>query len=179
MIPKLQYHFDRLEEIKTEVLQPVLPLAQSQLQSSATGKWSLGQVLIHIVASEQLALQYMRKKSLGVNELENAGLMEPMKLLLLKLSQRLPIKYKAPKTIVDNTPVFSSKEELLTSWKNNRKELYKFLETINEKDVDKKIFKHPIAGMFNVSQGLEFLREHIIHHKPQIKRLIMKSKSNL
>jgi hypothetical protein len=176
MHPKLQYHFNRLEETKGEILAQISPMTPDAFAASAPGKWSLGEVLTHIVTSEQLALQYMRKKSLGLSALRNAGVIEPIKLLLLKLSQRLPIKYNAPTAIINNTPAFPGKDEIISVWKKDRDALMRFLETINENDVDKKIFKHPIAGMFNASQGLDFLREHIIHHQPQIKRLISKAK---
>ena len=63
------------------------------------------------------------------------------------------------------------KEELLKSWEETRQELKSFLESIEEKNIHKKIFKHPIGGMLNVIQGVAFLREHLLHHKPQIIKL--------
>lgn len=174
---KLEYHFDRLEQIKTEILSKISDLTDKDLELSAVGKWSLAQVLMHIITSEQLALNYMRKKSLGIDQLEKSGALEPLKLLLLKISQRLPIKYKAPKVIVEKTPTFPNKTEMVNIWDGDRRQLKLFLSGIAERDIDKKVFKHPIAGMFNAAQGLDFLREHIIHHKPQINRLLSRIKS--
>ena len=36
----------------------------------------------------------------------------------------------------------------------------------------KKIYKHFFAGRLNIQHALIFLREHIIHHQPQINRLL-------
>jgi hypothetical protein len=66
-------------------------------------------------------------------------------------------------------------EELLKMWEAERLKLKTFLTSIDEKHVNKLIFKHPIAGMFNIAQGVAFLREHLIHHQPQIVRIIRTS----
>lgn len=171
MNSKLQHQLRLLEKLKNDITEVVSHLNETNFKRSVGNKWSVGQILIHIVTSERLALQYMQKKSLGIDRLENAGFIEPIKLTVLKISQRLPIKYKVPKAIHDKTPEAPSKEELFRAWDLSRSELKSFLETIEEKNINKKIFKHPIAGMFNVTQGVAFLREHLLHHKPQITRL--------
>lgn len=172
MNSKLQHQLDLLEKLRTDITELIAHLDEMNFNRSVGKKWSVGQILIHIVTSETMALQYMRKKSLGIDKLENAGFIEPIKLTLLKISQRLPIKYKVPKAIYDKTPAAPSKEELFRSWEQSRSELKSFLETIEEKNINKKIFKHPIVGMFNVTQGVAFLREHLLHHKPQVVKLI-------
>jgi uncharacterized damage-inducible protein DinB len=174
MNAKLQQQFDLLEQSKNEIIQLVSKVDPAAFKTSSNNKWSLGEVLIHIITSEKLAVLYMRKKSLGVDSLKNSGILEPLKLTLLKISQRLPFKYKAPKTIRDHTPEAPEKEELFKLWEDERKKLKTFLSKIDDKHLDKKIFKHPIAGMFNVAQGVAFLREHLIHHEPQIRRLVSK-----
>jgi hypothetical protein len=60
-------------------------------------------------------------------------------------------------------------------WEEERSKLQMFLTSIDEKHINKKIFKHPIAGMFNAAQGVAFLREHLIHHRPQIVKLVKSS----
>lgn len=172
----LQNEWDKLERVRLSILDSISAVDEQSFQKSVRGKWSIGQILIHVVTSERLALQYMRKKSLGIDSLENSGFVEPIKLTILKISQRLPIKYKAPKGILEMTPKAISKEHLIALWDQSRSELKTFLHSIEDKNVNKKIFKHPIAGMFNASQGVAFLREHLLHHKPQILRL---SKSHL
>lgn len=171
MNSKLQVQFDLLEDARHDVITLISRLDEIGFNKGNGNKWSVGQILIHIVTSEKLALQYMRKKSLGVDSLKESGFVEPVKLTILKISQRLPIKYKVPKNIREKTPEPVSKEQLIQLWDQSRAEMKAFLESIEEKNVNKKIFKHPIAGMFNARQGVTFLREHLLHHKPQIARI--------
>ena len=92
---------------------------------------------------------------------------------ILKWSQRLPfLKYNAPKHVVANTPEALPLEELERRWNTERLELSAFLGTVKDKDLRKLIYKHPVAGRFDVVQCLVFMREHYHHHLPQIKRLL-------
>lgn len=162
--------FDKLEKTKSEVLVKVSALSETDYYKRIDNRWSVAQILTHILTSEQLALSYMRKKYLGVDQLKNSAWMEPSKLLLLQASQRLPIKYKAPKGIAEKTPEPLSFHELSTQWSTLRTDLSTFLHSIPDEHIRKMIFKHPIAGMFNATQGVTFLREHLMHHIPQIDR---------
>lgn len=173
---KLQHQFNLLEQTRTEIVNLLSDVDQASFERSMRGKWSIAQILIHVITSERLAVLYMRKKSLGVDALKDSGIIEPLKLLVLQVSQRVPLKYKVPTSIRDKTPVPPSKEEMLKMWEEERAKLSKFLSSIDDKDVRKMIFKHPIAGMLNAAQGVAFLREHLIHHRPQIVKLISTSK---
>lgn len=175
MNSKLQYQFNLLEQTRTEIVDLLSGVDQTSFERNVRDKWSIAQILIHVITSERLAVLYMRKKSLGVDSLKNSGVIEQIKLLLLRISQRLPLKYKVPTSIRDKTPVAPTKDELLAMWETERAKLKTFLSSIDDKHVSKMIFKHPIAGMLNAAQGVAFLREHLIHHRPQIVKLISRS----
>lgn len=172
MNSKLQRQFNRLESTREKIIQLLAPVDEGSFHRSENGKWSIAEILMHVITSERLALLYMRKKSLGVDALKNSGIIQPVKVLLLQMSQRLPLKYKVPPPIKEKTPVAPSKVELIKMWEEERAKLKQFLAGIEEKNVNKMIFKHPIAGMLNAAQGVIFLREHLLHHKPQIVRLM-------
>ncbi len=60
-----------------------------------------------------MSLIYMKKKSLGVDELDDSGILEALKFRFLQASQRIPmLKFKAPKAVVEHTPTSVSFDTL-------------------------------------------------------------------
>lgn len=172
MQPSLQKLFDLTEQKKARLLKEIRPLSADQLQMHPPGKWSLSQVFAHLIASEQLSVQYLRKKIQAIDEQPNTGLIEELKMWALIISQRLPFKFKAPKVVVDHTPVFKDVAEIESAWNQTRKELKDVLGRFGANHLTRKIYKHPVAGKLNIVQATRFFSEHIIHHQPQIKRLL-------
>jgi uncharacterized damage-inducible protein DinB len=169
---KLQRHFDKLEKERFSLMQRVKSLSPEQFQSAPPGKWSVSHILAHLIAAEQLSVQYMSKKILGIHEAENSGLWEECKSKLLTISQRLPFKFKAPGRVVELTKAQMTFEDIEHLWSHERALLKELLEKIHDDHIRKKIYKHVRAGQLNIQQALIFFRDHIIHHKPQIKRLL-------
>lgn len=164
---------EELEHQRQALVERVKQLTPEQFNHSpAPGKWSINHILMHIIEAEQLSISYMKKKKLGIDSLSNAGLAETLRLWLLIVSQRIPLKYKAPKVVADNTKKASSVAEVEARWEAVRKELISFLEGIEDGDIRKVLYKHPLAGRLDTRQAMVFFREHIIHHMPQIKRLM-------
>ncbi|HRF34344.1 MAG TPA: hypothetical protein PLM56_12645, partial [Cyclobacteriaceae bacterium] len=58
------------------------------------------------------------------------------------------------------------------AWSKTRMELKELLDRISDDQLKRKIYKHPVVGKLNMVQTVRFFREHIIHHTPQIKRLL-------
>jgi uncharacterized damage-inducible protein DinB len=175
--PVLQHNFEKLQADTKLLLKEVSALSSVTYHyRPAEGKWSISQILTHILTSERLSLSYMKKKSLGVDGLENTGIVEHIKFLLLKLSQRIPFHYKAPAKVVEQTPAPLSYGDLVRQWETLRHELHEFLSQIPEANLRKKIFKHPRVGMLDANHALQFLGEHMNHHKPQIMAIIQEQK---
>lgn len=168
---KLQQLFDLLESERNALLSELTLHDQQKLRlNSPSGGWSVQQIIAHLITSERLSIGYMKKKSLGITSLDDSGIVEEIKMVILKLSQRLPLKFKAPNVVVELTPEDQTLEQLKIQWDELRKELKSFLETIADQNVRKKIYKHPVAGRLDCAQALSFFREHFYHHYPQIKR---------
>jgi hypothetical protein len=129
-------------------------------------------VLAHLIVSEQLSIAYLNKKMLGIESTVNTGLKEEFKMIALIISQRLPFKFKAPRMVVDKTPVYENIDQLITVWETTRSELKMVLEKFQDNQMKRKIYKHPVAGMLNIQQALRFFGEHIAHHTPQVKNLL-------
>lgn len=172
MIQSLKKTFDALEQQRASLTEAVNAVSDEVYFRSPSAKWSIAQVIAHIITSERLSLMYMRKKSLGIETLKDSGVKQSLVFMLLKISQRVPLRYRAPKAVVDNTPEALSKEEAFARWEKARQELRDFLDTIPEKHGHRLIFKHPVGGMLDVRQAVGFMYEHVRHHWPQIKRLL-------
>jgi uncharacterized damage-inducible protein DinB len=171
--PSLQRSFERLQSDTKGLLKEVSALSSvTYHHKPGDGKWSISQILTHLLTSERLSVAYMKKKSLGAEQLENTGIIETIKFLLLKISQRLPLRYEAPRKVVESTPSPLSYGDLIRQWEGVRAELCEFLESIPERNVRKKIFKHPRVGMLDANHAMQFLAEHLHHHRPQIQAII-------
>jgi hypothetical protein len=166
--------YNELETQRAEILNQVKVLSLEKFNySPSPEKWSISQILTHILVAEQLSVGYMKKKALGIEQLKDSGVVELFILEMLKASQRIPaIKFNAPKVVLTHTPPAFAIDELISRWQAHRADLKKFIESIEDKNVKKLLYKHPIAGRLDARQAMVFFREHIIHHLPQIKRLL-------
>jgi uncharacterized damage-inducible protein DinB len=164
--------FDSLETQRKNLLVLISSLSTEQLNAHPEGKWSIAQLLSHLISSERLSVSYMNKKILGIQEAADTGLKEELIMILVKVSQRLPLKFKAPKVLAENTITYHTAEELSEAWEKIRMELKEVLGRFEEDQLKRKVYKHPVAGMLNSKQALQFFREHINHHTPQIKKLL-------
>jgi uncharacterized damage-inducible protein DinB len=169
---RLEQLFDDLEVQREELLHELKQLSAEALQKHPPEKWSIAQVLAHLIVSEQLSIAYLNKKMLGIESTVNTGLKEEFKMIALIISQRLPFKFKAPRMVVDKTPVYENIDQLITVWETTRSELKMVLEKFQDNQMKRKIYKHPVAGMLNIQQALRFFGEHIAHHTPQVKNLL-------
>jgi hypothetical protein len=175
MHPLLLKRFNMLEADRQKLLLTLTAIPpEATLSQAPAGKWSVNQILTHLITSERLSLLYMRKKSLGVQNLSNSGIREALKLVVLKVSQRLPLKYKAPGILVEHTPEVLPLPQAVEQWNTVRNDLRKFLDGIKDQHIRKMIYKHPVVGMLDVMQAMAFFHEHIHHHWPQVKNLLKK-----
>lgn len=174
---KLSTLFDDLETQRVNLLEQVLAIPDQDFhRPRQPGKWSAAQILMHLVLAERMSLIYMKKKSLGVQTLSDSGMMESAKLIILKISQRVPFKYKAPNILLESMQASLSLDEIKAQWTKARTDLNKFLAGIEDRDLRKKIYKHPVVGMLDVMQALQFYKEHVRHHRPQIEYVIKRIK---
>lgn len=143
-----------------------------KLNHSQPGRWSINQIIAHLIAGEKLSVAYLQKKILAINEVDNTGIYEEIKMIGLIISQRLPLKFRAPRVVVENTTQTTDLSLLVKEWDSVREELRQLLEKVNDDQINRRIYKHVRAGKLNIQHALIFFREHIIHHYPQLKRLM-------
>jgi hypothetical protein len=169
---RLHQLFNSLEAQRHQLLDSVKNTPDRFKTSPGNNKWSLHQILAHLVSAEKLSVQYLRKKMQGIDQAKDSGLIETLKMVVLKISQRLPLKFNAPQPVVAFTITYTSLDELIVDWNASREALKNLLEEIRDDQTKRMIFKHPAVGKLNIIQALEFMKEHIAHHLPQVKRLL-------
>ena len=172
MNTQLQKQFDKLEAQRANLLGLIASLSSEQLNAHPEGKWSIAEIISHLITSEQLSVKYLHKKMLGIHETPNTGIAEEFKMLALVVSQRLPLKFKAPKILLDDTITYPTTDQLTAEWDKIRGEIKELLPRFQDDQLKRKVYKHPIAGKINIQQALQFFWEHINHHTPQVKNLL-------
>jgi uncharacterized damage-inducible protein DinB len=174
MNASLQKLFDKIELQRTTLLHSISHLTEEQLNTRIIpGKWSVAEILSHIISAERLSLMYLHKKILAIDSTQDSGLWEEVKINLLKISQRMPgLKFKVPRALEEKMTQYNSISAMTAEWNLVRKELADFLDKIPDTKIERMIYRHARAGYLNVRHALIFFREHIIHHTPQIKRLV-------
>lgn len=170
MHPSLKTVFDELEVQRGKLLDQLSGVNAEHLnRRMVEGKWSITEIISHLIVAERLSVQYLRKKIQGIDSVKDSGIYEDMKMLVFVLSQRLPgMRFRAPKVVVENTQHLTELAELRSSWEVLRKELRELLEQFPDDKLKRKIYRHVIVGYINIRQMLIFFREHVIHHQPQI-----------
>jgi len=170
MNSRLQSLFDSIENQRRSLVSSLKNLPSEKLNNHAPNKWSINQIIAHLVAAEQLSVDYINKKMLGIDQIGDTGFYEELKMLVLKISQRLPFKYTAPKKVIENTVQESDIAKLIERWDLVRAELRRLLEKIEDHQIKRGIYRHVRVGLINIQHAVNFFGEHVTHNTQQIKR---------
>ncbi|MFT2008793.1 DinB family protein [Pontibacter sp. 13R65] len=133
-------------------------------------KWSMAQIVAHLVLVEEFTLSYMHRKLQEPDQLENASLSHSLKSLLLKVALKTNLKFKAPPRVAE-VPEQVCLQTIRSKWDTIRFKLEDLLTDLTPELLEKCLFKHPYVGPLTASQCLSFLQDHFDHHAAQIKHL--------
>ncbi len=157
---------------KWEQLKELLSYADDGLiNKSVDGKWSIGQICYHLYISESGTLQYIQKRIKEGKVSKTTGFNNFFNNTLLAVALKMPLKYKAPKS-VSEVPQSVDIKDLLHAWDEQNHSFRETIRNMPKSYADKEIFKHPVAGKFNIDQTVNFIIEHFEHHLPQIKSIL-------
>ncbi|NBC05295.1 MAG: DUF1569 domain-containing protein [Bacteroidetes bacterium] len=169
---KLIDHLDRIESDQSNLFSELDNLSQEQLHfRKSPDKWNILQILDHLMTSEKLSVVYIKRKTGSSKSIERSGFLSKFRIFVLKLAFILPFKYKAPK-VSDSTGKDPNYKELKTEWREVRRELKELILKLDESTLKSQIFKHPIVGLLNMKQTLQFFDIHFNHHKKQVEKII-------
>lgn len=177
MNKKLKHRYNQIENQRLKIFEQIAMLSPEHLnRKPSAGKWSISEIISHLIIAEQLSVNYIKKKIQGIEAVEDSGLWESFKVMVLTIFLRMDgLKFKAPKYVEDNTIKHQDFARLKEEWVNTRMELFRLLEKIEDKYLNRKIYKNAIVGYTNSLQALIFFQSHVAHHEHQIRRLIKKA----
>lgn len=164
--------YDEIGALKDKFLKKAERLSNEQLNKMPEGGgWSAGQVLYHTAFAESGTILVIKKNLAEQKVTMKTDLGSFFRNILLVVSLRLPLKFKAPKA-VSKVPDTITYEELKKYFDKNSADFRQILNDLPEELENKLIFKHPLAGLFNIDQTLSFTREHYLHHERQLDALL-------
>ncbi len=174
MLPAIAQKLDGIDRLVDNLYAELKDVPDDMLNKKpGTGQWSVLQVMHHLIIAEQLSEGYVRKKLSFQPELPKSGLAGVWRLLVVKVYFFLPFKFKAPKGVGDEVlPEVSTLAGTMDTWRNNRRSLRAYLNSLPESLFDKALYKHPLAGKLTLGQMLEFFDFHIRRHLGQIHRTL-------
>jgi hypothetical protein len=157
MREELQRQLDKLDKQRHALLDGLETLTAEQLAfRPGPSKWSIGQVIEHLVISEREIFKCVpeqSQKGQGISSLRNRiGLPVPV------VSHEMEPEGR------------SSLTELYRQWVENHLWLRRFVEKLPAEDLDRPVFCHPVAGPLTFAQSIQMDRLHLNTHLRQIKR---------
>jgi len=136
------------------------------------GKWSVLQIMEHLILAELLSQKYLEKKLSFNPELKNTNILSAMRSMFITFYLRTPLKVKAPAAVEENLPETSTFWELVKQWKQNREELETYLNSLPPELFKKQLYKHPLGGKMSIGNMMSFHKNHFNRHRKQIEGIL-------
>ncbi|OON70285.1 DinB family protein [Hymenobacter sp. CRA2] len=173
---RLHLRFEQLERATEQLLQDAERLGERAYTAPAAGQWSAAHVVHHLAASEVGIGQYLQHKLLEQDQLRKGNLGMKLRAALLRLMLRLPgLKFKAPSRVAALTPTDTQElpplADMRQQWGSTRRHLEQLLNEFPGPLLHRAIFKHPRVGMLTIEQTLDFMLDHVLHHRQQLARI--------
>lgn len=172
MSKQLENQYKKFEQNRKSLLDSLQSVQGEKLNlPPAADKWSVIQILNHLIMAESGTFGYLKKKIQGIDSLEKTSFTNWFGYQLIKIYLVLPIKIKAPQGIAQ--PAGDEKlVDVIAKWDKLRADWYQFLTQIKDSDLEKAIFKHPFGSRLNIYQTIGFCDDHFKRHERQIKNIL-------
>ena len=171
---RLHLRLEQLERATENLLRAAEALGPAATTAPAPGQWSAAQVVQHLLLAETGIIAYIRQKLASSEALRRGGLKARLRSFILRLALRLPgLKFKAPPRagIEPDAATTRPLPEMRQQWQQLRRQLEQLLNEFPGTQLHHAIFKHPRSGMLTISQTLNFMLDHVLHHQQQVRRI--------
>ncbi len=136
------------------------------------GKWSVLQIMEHLILAESLSQKYLEKKLSFDPALKNTNVLSGMRSMFVSFYLKTPIKVKAPAVVDQTLADQSTFWELVKLWKQNREDLETFLNSLAPEMFKKQVYKHPLGGRMSIGNMMTFHKHHFNRHRKQIESIL-------
>lgn len=167
----LREEFETMEKDRQSLLSSLDQLNGELLTiPEGPNQWSVNQVLLHLISSEEGIVGYINKK-MQAPSLPRNNFWCMIRSHLLSWFIKSPIRYGAPAVIASPSNEFSY-DTLKTRFDQSRQKISELIGQIPEKHLGGQLFKHPLAGRLTALHTLHFIKLHNRRHSKQIKRIL-------
>lgn len=170
MLPALDSCFKTIESQRLALLGELKPLSSEQLTfKPAADSWSVTEVMEHLVIAEELSLKALERPAPPAAE-RGSALRSGLKLRLLDLAFRLPVRIKVPSERLRPTGT-ATLLQLAERWGEARCRLAGVLDAVTPELLGDPRWRHPILGWLTSAQWVDFIEMHTRHHTRQVRRI--------
>jgi uncharacterized damage-inducible protein DinB len=172
MNTRLEKQFHYLEKERKQLFGELKQYSDEVINKKpAPEKWSVAEVIAHLITAEEMSLKYLLKKTQDTSREGKEGIKHQFRWLLVKIVFAFDIKFKAPE-IVEPKLGYQSLANLEAHWAQVRLQTSELLDRLSDDELNKTLWKHAIAGKMNLHHMLEFFGIHYRRHKRQIERTL-------
>lgn len=166
---QLERRIRRLQETRAALLDSLQEVPSEKLAATPRpGKWSILEIVEHLVLAERLVLQGLPDPALLVERRRGPkhGALYLMVVLILKsgIPVRVPSRAMVPKG-------GRGLDELRRLWDESQEWLQAYAGQLDSRGLRKAVFVHPVAGPLTVEQAVRLDQIHIDGHARQIESL--------
>lgn len=170
MHPKIS---NKLDKAAVSQLQMISEIMDSNLKlilfKPDEQSWSILEVAEHCHNIESAIINNLIKYKDYPSQ--SAGIKAFINFILLKVAMKGGLRFKAPPIKGLSPEGKHSPEEITSNWKRIREKLIQYLEVFPDEKLNHTVFKHPRAGFITISQTVDFINDHTLHHLKQIDRI--------
>jgi hypothetical protein len=132
------------------------------------GKWSILEIIEHLVLAERAVLQGLPEPSRLSERERRLKHRFSYVIVMFVLKYGIPVQVPSPAMVPQGG---RSLGELRRLWDENQEWLRAYISRLDREGFRKAVFEHPIAGPMGVEQALRMDQVHLDTHVRQIRRL--------
>ena len=170
MPEQLQQRLRALDERRRALLDEVEALSDERLTAKPVpGKWSILEIVEHLVLAERDVLQNLPEPSQLVARPRRLKARVSYPLVMFVLRHGIPAKVPSPRMVPTGR---ASLAALRRQWDETHQWLRIYVDGLARGDFGKAVFEHPIAGPLTVEQAIRMDLVHLETHAREIRRLV-------